>query len=38
LKLVWERGGNTLETTGILGKDYLSRTPAAQEIRERMDK
>jgi hypothetical protein len=32
-----EREGNTLETTGI-GKDYLSRTPSAQQLRERMDK
>jgi hypothetical protein len=37
LQLVWERAGNTLETIGI-GKDFLSRTPAAQQLRERMDK
>jgi hypothetical protein len=37
LKLVQERPGNTLEVTGI-GKDFLSRTPAAQQLRERMDK
>jgi hypothetical protein len=29
--------GNTLEATGI-GKDFLSRTPPAQQLRERMDK
>jgi hypothetical protein len=29
LKLVQERGGNTLEVIGI-GKDFLNRTPAAQ--------
>jgi hypothetical protein len=28
---------NTLETIGI-GKDFLSRTPAAQQLREKMDK
>jgi hypothetical protein len=28
---------NTLETIGI-GKDFLSRTPAAQQLRERMHK
>jgi hypothetical protein len=37
LKLVHERAGNTLETIGI-GKDFLNRTPAAQQLRERMDK
>jgi hypothetical protein len=37
LKLVQERAGNTLEAIGI-GKDFLSRTPAAQQLRERMDK
>jgi hypothetical protein len=36
LKLVQERAGNTLEVIGI-GKDFLSRTPAAQQLRERMD-
>jgi hypothetical protein len=36
LKLVQERAGNTLEAIGI-GKDFLSRTPEAQQIRERMD-
>jgi hypothetical protein len=29
--------GNTLEAIGI-NKDFLSRTPAAQQLRERMDK
>jgi hypothetical protein len=37
LKLLQERAGNTLETIGI-GKEFLSRTPAAQQLRERMDK
>jgi hypothetical protein len=37
LKLVQERAGNTLEVIGI-GKDFLNRTPAAQQLRERMDK
>jgi hypothetical protein len=37
LKIVQERAGNTLEAIGI-GKDFLSRTPAAQQLRERMDK
>jgi hypothetical protein len=37
LKLVQERAGNTLEAIGI-GKDFLNRTPAAQQLRERMDK
>jgi hypothetical protein len=37
LKLVQERAGNTLEAIGI-SKDFLNRTPAAQRIRERMDK
>jgi hypothetical protein len=36
LQLVQERAGNTLETISI-GKDFLSRTPAAQQLRERMD-
>jgi hypothetical protein len=36
LKLVQERAGNTLEIMGI-GKDFLNRTPAAQQLRERMD-
>jgi hypothetical protein len=37
LQLVQERAGNTLEAIGI-DKDFLSRTPAAQQLRERMDK
>jgi hypothetical protein len=37
LKLVQERAGNTLEVISI-GKDFLNRTPAAQQLRERMDK
>jgi hypothetical protein len=37
LKLIQERTGNTLEVIGI-GKDFLNRTPAAQQLRERMDK
>jgi hypothetical protein len=37
LKLVWEGSGNILELIGI-GKDFLNRTPAAQQLRERMDK
>jgi hypothetical protein len=37
LQLVQERAGDTLEAVGI-GKDFLSRTPAAQQLRERMDK
>jgi hypothetical protein len=37
LKLLQEGAGNTLEQIGI-GKDFLSRTPAAQQLRERMNK
>jgi hypothetical protein len=37
LKLLQEGAGNTLEVIGI-GKDFLNRTPAAQQLRERMDK
>jgi hypothetical protein len=37
LKFVQERGGNTLEAISI-GKDFLNRTPAAQQLRDRMDK
>jgi hypothetical protein len=36
LKLVQERAGNTLELIGI-SKDFFNRTPAAQQLRERMD-
>jgi hypothetical protein len=35
--LVQERIGNTLEVIGI-GKDFLNKTPAAQQLRESMDK
>jgi hypothetical protein len=35
--LVQERGGNTLEVIG-LGKDFLNRSPTAQQLRENMDK
>jgi hypothetical protein len=37
LKLVQERARNTLEAIGI-GKDFLSKTQAAQPLRERIDK
>jgi hypothetical protein len=37
VKLVQEGGGKTLEAIGV-GKDFLNRTPAAQQLRERMDK
>jgi hypothetical protein len=37
LKLVQEGAGNTLEVIGT-GKDFLTRTPAAQQLREKMDK
>jgi hypothetical protein len=37
LHLVQERAGNTLGAIGI-GKDFLNRIPAAQQLRERMDK
>jgi hypothetical protein len=37
LKLVQERAGNTLEVIGI-GKDFLNRTPAAQQLRESIGK
>jgi hypothetical protein len=36
LKLVQEGAGNTLELIGI-GKDFLNRTLAVQQLRERMD-
>jgi hypothetical protein len=35
--LIQERVGNTLEIIGI-GKDFPSRTPAAQQLRESIDK
>jgi hypothetical protein len=37
LNLVQERAGNILEAIGI-DKEFLNRTPAAQQLRERMDK
>jgi hypothetical protein len=37
LKLLQERAGNTLELIGI-DKNFLSRIPVAQQLRERMDK
>jgi hypothetical protein len=37
LKLVQKRAGNILEAVGI-DKDFLSRTLAAQQLRERIDK
>jgi hypothetical protein len=37
LKLVQEGAGNTLEVIGI-GKDFLNRTSAAQQLRETTDK
>jgi hypothetical protein len=35
--LLHKKAENILETTGI-GKDFLSRNPAAQQLRESMDK
>jgi hypothetical protein len=37
LKLAQEREGNALEAIGI-GKDFLSGTQVAQQLRERIDK
>jgi hypothetical protein len=37
LTLLQEGAGNTLELIGM-GEDFLNRTPAAQQLRERMDK
>jgi hypothetical protein len=37
LKLLQKGAGNTLKQIGI-GKDFLNRTPAAQKLRERMEK
>jgi hypothetical protein len=37
LKLLQKGAGNTLEVTGI-DEDFLNRTPAAQQLRERMGK
>jgi hypothetical protein len=37
MKLVQKRAWNTLEAMGIV-KDFLNRTPAVQQLRERMEK
>jgi hypothetical protein len=37
LKLIQERVGNTLELVGI-GKNFLNGTPAAQQLRDSIDK
>jgi hypothetical protein len=37
MKLVQEKAGNTLEVIGI-GKDFINRTPAAQQLIARMEK
>jgi hypothetical protein len=37
LSLVQEGAGNTLEITGI-GKNFFNRTPASQQLRERLNK
>jgi hypothetical protein len=37
LKLVQEKAGTTLDAIDI-GKDFLSRTQATQQLRERIDK
>jgi hypothetical protein len=37
LQLVRERIGNTLDTIAI-GKEFLRRTAAAQQLREKLDK
>jgi hypothetical protein len=37
LKLVQERAGNTWEVIGI-GKEFLNRTPAAQQLRKSLNK
>jgi hypothetical protein len=37
LQLLLQRAGNILKTKGI-GKDFLSRTQAVQQLKERMDK
>jgi hypothetical protein len=36
LKPIQKRAGNTLKTIGI-GKDFLSRTQVAQQLKERID-
>jgi hypothetical protein len=38
LKLLQEGAGISLETLIGIGKDFLNRTPAAQQLRENMDK
>jgi hypothetical protein len=35
-KVIQERTRNTLEVISI-GKDFLNKTPVAQQLRERMD-
>jgi hypothetical protein len=37
LKLIQEKAGNILEALGT-GKDFLSRTQVAQQLRKRIDK
>jgi hypothetical protein len=37
LKIIQERARNTLEAISI-GKDFLNRTPAAQQLKEGIDK
>jgi hypothetical protein len=37
LKLIQETVGNTLELVGI-GKNFLNETPAAQQLRDSIDK
>jgi hypothetical protein len=37
LKLIQERVGNTLELVGI-GKNFLNKTPAVQQLRDSIDK
>jgi hypothetical protein len=37
LKLIQERVGNILELVGI-GKNFLNETPAAQQLRDSIDK
>jgi hypothetical protein len=37
LQLLQEGAGNTMEAIGI-GKDFLGRTQAAQQVKERMEK
>jgi hypothetical protein len=37
LKFILEKAGNTLEII-VTGEDFLNGTPAAQQLRERMDK